>query len=88
MMGGIRNHLTIRRDASHKTKTRSRTGLLSLGFALAFSVIGVRLVDLGFANADEGSSSRLSQLSTAVSRPDIVDRKGRILATDILTGSL
>jgi len=88
MMGGIRNHLTIRRDAPHKTKTRSRTSLLSLGFALAFSVIGVRLVDLGLANADEGSSARLGKLSTAVSRPDIVDRKGRILATDILTGSL
>ena len=88
MMGGIRNHLTIRRDAPHKTKTRTRTGILSIGFALAFVAIGVRLVDLGFARDGEGAAVRLNKLSTSVSRPDIVDRKGRMLATDIQTGSL
>ena len=88
MMGGIRNHLTIRRDASHKTKTRERTSLLSLGFAIVFVAIGARLVDLGFARADEERSAYLGKLSTAVNRPDIVDRQGRILATDIVTGSL
>jgi len=87
MMGGIRDHLTIRRDAPHKAKTRARTGLLSLGFAIAFAAIGLRLVDLSFAGDDAGFV-RLSNLSTAVNRPDIVDRKGRILATDILAGSL
>ena len=87
MMGGIRNHLTIRRDAPHKAKTRARTGFLSLGFAIAFAAIGLRLVDLSFAGDDAGFV-RLSKLSTAVSRPDIVDRKGRILATDIQAGSL
>ena len=56
MMGGIRNHLTIQRDALHRTKTRSRTTLLSLGLALTFAAIGVRLVDLGFANSDEAAS--------------------------------
>lgn len=88
MMGGIRNHLTIRRDAAHRLKTRARTGLLSLVFVLTFAAIGARLVDLGFATDGNGASTRWNKLSTAVSRPDIVDRKGRILATDIQTGSL
>jgi len=88
VMGGIRKHLTFKRDTAHKRRTQARAGLMSLIFALAFSVIGVRLVDIGFAPGDAGASSKWNKQSTAVSRPDIVDRKGRILATDIQTGSL
>ncbi|MFQ5625995.1 MAG: penicillin-binding protein 2, partial [Methyloligellaceae bacterium] len=87
-MGGIRKHLTFKRDTAHKRRTQARAGLMSLIFALAFSVIGVRLVDIGFAPGDAGASGKWNKQSTAVSRPDIVDRKGRILATDIQTGSL
>ena len=87
-MAGLRSYLAIRRDAALKTRTRARAGLMSLVFAFAFSVIAARLVDLGFVSADGGQIVRSQQLSTAVRRPDIVDRRGRILATDIQTGSL
>ena len=87
-MGGIRATLTFRRDPAHATRTRARAGLMSLIFALAFCVIGLRLVDIGFAPDESGRGVKRKAQSTAVSRPDIVDRKGRILATDIQTGSL
>lgn len=87
-MGYIRKHLTFKRDAAHKRRVQARAGVASLVFALAFAVIGLRLAGLGFAPGDAGPSTRWSTLSTAVSRSDIVDRKGRILATDIQTGSL
>ncbi len=87
-MGFIRKHLAFRRDAAHKRRTQARAGVMSLAFALAFTVIGVRLGALGFAPGEAGPSAKWSTLSTAVSRSDIVDRKGRILATDIQTGSL
>ena len=87
-MAGLRSHLTIKRDASHKTRMRARAGLMSLVFTSAFVVLGVRLVELGFPPEGNSQSARLNSSSTVVHRPDIVDRKGRILATDIQTGSL
>lgn len=87
-MSGLRSHLTIKRDATHKTRMRARSGLMSLVFACAFVVLGVRLVELGFPPEGNDPGAKLFQSSTAVHRPDIVDRKGRILATDIQAGSL
>lgn len=80
--------MALRRDGSLKTRTRARAGLMSLVFACAFVVVGARLVSLGISGVEEGSSVKAMQLSTAVRRPDIVDRRGRMLATDIQTGSL
>ena len=87
-MAGLRSHLTIRRDQTHKTRMRARSGMMSLVFACAFAIIGARLVDLVFTGQGIDSSARLQSSSTVAHRPDIVDAKGRILATDIQTGSL
>lgn len=81
-------HLNIRRDATHKTRMRARAGMMSLVFACAFVVLGARLVELGFPADENSQSARLYTSSTVVRRPDIVDAKGRILATDIQMASL
>ncbi|GAB4232210.1 MAG: penicillin-binding protein 2 [Methyloligellaceae bacterium] len=67
---------------------RARQAFTALAFAAAFTIIGLRLLWLGgnFASADP--AGRHADLSTAVDRPVIVDRRGRILAADIKTGSL
>jgi cell division protein FtsI (penicillin-binding protein 3) len=65
-----------------------RTVLTVALFAFAFVVLGARLVALGFDKSDLASANNSGQLSTALDRPEITDRAGRILATDILTGSL
>ncbi len=87
-MAGIRSHFIFRRDATLKVRTRARAGLMSVFFLLGFGLVAARLVDLGIAGTNDGLSSSWKQISSAVYRPDIVDRQGRMLATDILTGSL
>jgi hypothetical protein len=66
----------------------SRYALTVALFAFAFAVLGLRLVSLGLDRGHSAAAGGGTRLSTALSRPDIVDRKGRILATDIVTGSL
>ena len=56
-------------------------------FALAFGSLGARLVQYGL---DENVTAARAGtgLSTLASRPDLLDRDGRLLATDIRTASL
>jgi cell division protein FtsI (penicillin-binding protein 3) len=66
-------------------KTKTRVVMTMAVFFGIYAVIGGRLVQLGLADPDEGSgpASRVT-----ASRPDIVDRNGEVLATDIKTASL
>jgi cell division protein FtsI (penicillin-binding protein 3) len=68
-------------------QAKNRVGLLILGFAVFYCVIGGRLVQYGMAHP-EVTSSILPPDRLLASRPDIVDRNGAVLATDIRTVSL
>ncbi|HVQ11595.1 MAG TPA: penicillin-binding protein 2 [Methyloceanibacter sp.] len=68
-------------------KSRNRYRLACLAFALSFLAVAVRLVTLGFAAVVPGSGG-LHDISTTVHRPDILDRNGRLLATDIKGATL
>src|SRR5262249_25887650 len=76
------------RGVDRAAKTRARIGLTVLVFALGYTVIATRLVM--FATAPEGHGSRrvIAQDAVATARPDILDRNGEILATDVRTPSL
>jgi cell division protein FtsI (penicillin-binding protein 3) len=76
------------RNVNRAVKARARIGLIILVFALGYSVIATRLVM--FAAMSEGHGGRRGALQDAVAtaRPDIVDRNGEILATDVRTPSL
>ncbi|MGL4405481.1 MAG: peptidoglycan D,D-transpeptidase FtsI family protein, partial [Notoacmeibacter sp.] len=65
---------------------RRRIALAMMGFSVAFSVIGGRLVYLGFTAKDQTMTASIQGLATA--RPDIVDATGEVLATDIRISSL
>ncbi len=67
---------------------RSRVGLTMLAFTAVYAMIGVRLVMLGLAEEAPTAFYITAQDSVAASRPDLVDRNGEILATDIKTASL
>ena len=57
-------------------------------FAAAYLLIAGKLVSLGFAT-DQPNVARLTAAdSVAAARPDLIDRNGEILATDIRTASL
>jgi len=76
------------RNVDRAAKARARIGLAILVFTLGYAIIAARLVM--FATASEGQSARrfVSHDAVATARPDILDRNGEILATDIRTPSL
>jgi cell division protein FtsI (penicillin-binding protein 3) len=66
-------------------KGKTRVVMTMMVFFSIYATIAGRLVYLGFQNPDNngGPQSRVT-----ASRPDIVDRNGEVLATDIKTASL
>jgi cell division protein FtsI (penicillin-binding protein 3) len=77
----------IRAARAYHARCRYRFRLACLGFALAFLLIGGRLVSLGFAGTERGGGGTYD-ISTTVHRPDIFDRNGSLLATDIRGATL
>lgn len=67
-------------------RTRSRAGLTLIGFVAIYAVIGGRLVQYGLMSPETTASIGFDQASAA--RPDIIDRNGEVMATDIKTASL
>ena len=69
---------------------RSRSRALALGVALAFLLVGGQLVRLALQHEGQGTIrvSMMSTPSSTLARPDIVDRNGRLLATDVQMPSL
>ncbi|EJL48997.1 cell division protein FtsI/penicillin-binding protein 2 [Rhizobium sp. CF122] len=68
-------------------QAKSRVGLLIVGFLGVYCVIGGRLVEYAVRDP-EVVSSILPPDRLMASRPDILDRNGEVLATDIRTVSL
>src|SRR5439155_22316335 len=76
------------RNVNRNAKARARVGFAILAFAAVYAVIGGRLVMFA-VGADSHSARRTaSQDAIATARPDIVDRNGEVLATDVKTPSL
>jgi cell division protein FtsI (penicillin-binding protein 3) len=74
-------------NVDRAAKARARIGLAMVMFAIGFSVIAGRLVM--FAVSENHSARRAAgQDALATARPDILDRNGQILATDVRTPSL
>ncbi len=69
-------------------KARARVGLAILAFALVYVIIAVRLIAFGIAS-DSRSAHRVGGGDAiATARPDILDRNGEVLATDVRVPSL
>ena len=69
-------------------KAKARLGLAILAFAGIFSVIALRLVMFATVSEGHGGRRSITQDAVATARPDILDRNGEILATDVKTPSL
>jgi cell division protein FtsI (penicillin-binding protein 3) len=76
------------RDVDRQAKGRLRVGFVIVVFSLVYCVIAARLVMLGLASDPQGNRRVASHDAVATARPDILDRRGEILATDIRTPSL
>ena len=76
-----------RAERVYLARNRDRYRIACLAFALGFLAIAFRLGSLGLTPADAGAGP-LRDISTTVHRPDILDRHGRLLATDIKGATL
>ena len=75
-------------NVDRNVKAKARLGLAIVAFSGVYCIIALRLVM--FATVSDGHGSRRSVGADAVAtaRPDILDRNGRVLATDVRTPSL
>src|SRR5215831_6501970 len=76
------------RSVDRDAKTRARIALALCIFALGYAVIAARLVMFAAASEGHGGRRIIAQDAMATARPDILDRNGEILATDVRTQSL
>jgi cell division protein FtsI (penicillin-binding protein 3) len=75
-------------DVDRNVKAKARLGLAIVAFAGIFSIIAFRLVMFAVTGEGHGGRRSITQDAVATARPDILDRNGEILATDIKTPSL
>ncbi len=75
-------------NVDRSAKARARVGLAIVAFALVYAVIAGRLVMFAVGADSHGARRAASQDAIATARPDILDRNGAILATDVKTPSL
>lgn len=75
-------------NVDRAAKARARVGLAMLAFSAVFAVIALRLVMYGVMGDTHNGRRGGSQDAVATARPDILDRNGEILATDIKAASL
>lgn len=88
-----RNHFSTRKNtafvgaARRRADSKHRLAIIIAGFALIYLATFARLVQYGLSDPTALASIGGSPTSVA-SRPDIVDRNGELLATDLRTMSL
>lgn len=63
-------------------------GTLIGGALLAFVSVGAQILNLGLTSRPQMSIAVSEPVATSFSRPDIIDRNGRLLATDVEAPSL
>jgi cell division protein FtsI (penicillin-binding protein 3) len=69
-------------------KSQPRVGLVILGFSVLFLAITGRLVMLATLPNEQVGLRRATSTAISAARPDIVDRNGEVMATDIRTVSV
>jgi cell division protein FtsI (penicillin-binding protein 3) len=76
------------RNVDRDAKARARVGLAILAFAVVYAVIAARLVMFAVAPESHFTRRSVTKDAVATARPDILDRNGLILATDVRAPSL
>jgi cell division protein FtsI (penicillin-binding protein 3) len=76
------------RNVDRTAKARARVGFVMLAFAAIYVVIAGRLVMFAIGADAHGAHQAAARDAVATARPDIIDRNGEILATDVKAPSL
>lgn len=75
-------------QAERLNKARSRIGLVMAGFAGLYLVIAGTMMVYAYKRPGQDGTAGRGQEAVSASRPDIVDRNGAVLATDVRSISL
>ena len=75
-------------NVDRNVKAKARLGLAIVAFSLVYCVIAGRLVMFAAFSDGHGARRGVAADAVATARPDILDRNGQILATDVKTPSL
>ena len=76
------------RNVDRGAKARARVGLAIVGFVVVYGIIALRLVMFGIVADSRAPHRVIVDDAVATARPDILDRNGEILATDVRVPSL
>jgi cell division protein FtsI (penicillin-binding protein 3) len=82
------SRLLYGRDVDRAVKARARIALVVLLFAIGYAAIAARLILFAAAGEAGGARRIATHDALATARPDVLDRHGEILATDVRTPSL
>jgi cell division protein FtsI (penicillin-binding protein 3) len=69
-------------------RSGARIRTVSLGMALAYAALGVKLIVLGVSQDPPQTLKEAADQAVSGARPDLLDRNGEILATDVKTMSV
>jgi cell division protein FtsI (penicillin-binding protein 3) len=75
-------------NVDRNLKAKARLGLAIVIFSAVYCVIALRLVMFATISDSHGGRRSVGADAVATARPDILDRNGQILATDVKTPSL
>src|SRR5579871_5679793 len=82
------HRLLADKEVNHAIQSRARVGLAIVAFAVVYAIIAVRLVMFAVASDSRNPHRIVASDAMATARPDILDRNGEILATDVRVPSL
>lgn len=82
------DRLLYGRNVDRNAKAKARVGLAIAAFALVYAVIAGRLVLYGVSSDGHAAKRASGGDVVATARPDILDRNGAVLATDVRMPSL
>ena len=71
-----------------KLKGQNRIRLLGIAFTAFFAAISVQLAQLTLRHPHDDAGAEVAAKEPRSPRPDIVDRNGRVMATDLVVSSL
>jgi cell division protein FtsI (penicillin-binding protein 3) len=84
----LKRILLYGRNVDRGAKARARVGLAIAGFVVVYGIIALRLVMFGIVADSRTPPKAIVDDAVATARPDILDRNGEILATDVRVPSL
>ncbi len=87
-MSARRSHLPENRTKPKRQRAPIVNATLIGGTVFAFACVGMQVLSLGLTSRPHMSMAVSEPIATSYSRPDIIDRNGRLLATDVEAPSL